>query len=464
MINELREILSWSVKDQSKISDALISELYPELEFNDAIQNYIELKIAMEKKWKIHNRIHDIVNQHVVAPNGTQNVDYFFTLDFEKYNWTDISEFKFNIEGLEGLEIEQETKEIKGQPTVSGEFDLIFLFRINGQEPESEYNKKTIRITINPDPKTLWKNIPSDKDLVFWKPDEVSISSSFTDRKIIAASKRGRSHANSGTCRDDHFEVLNLDNGWSTAIIADGAGSAKFSRKGSELACQKLIEFLQANFSGTGNLDGDLDLIIKDYIENPDANSQAVSYKVYDLISKSTFYVHQELEAFAKKNEFELKALHTTLAFVIIKKFGDLYAIISFGVGDCPIGLISEGGTRLNLLNKLDVGEFGGGTRFITMKEIFSDNLSSRISIKLIQELDYLMLMTDGIYDPKFVVEANLEKIENWNNFLDDIKGDNTEGIGVDFNSSEDESEKLLGWMDFWSPGNHDDRTLAIIF
>ena len=72
--------------------------------------------------------------------------------------------------------------------------------------------------------------------------------------------------------------------------------------------------------------------------------------------------------------------------------------------------------------------------------------------------------MTDGIYDPKFVVEANLEKIENWNNFLDDIKGDNTEGIGVDFNSSEDESEKLLGWMDFWSPGNHDDRTLAIIF
>ncbi|MDA0848574.1 MAG: hypothetical protein O2827_02315, partial [Verrucomicrobia bacterium] len=127
MINELREILSWSVKDQSKISDALISELYPELEFNDAIQNYIELKIAMEKKWKIHNRIHDIVNQHVVAPNGTQNVDYFFTLDFEKYNWTDISEFKFNIEGLEGLEIEQETKEIKGQPKVSGEFDLIFL-------------------------------------------------------------------------------------------------------------------------------------------------------------------------------------------------------------------------------------------------------------------------------------------------------------------------------------------------
>ena len=464
MITELREILSWLVKDQSKISDKLISELYPENEFNEAIQKYIELKKTMEKKWKIHNRIHDIVNQHVVVPNGTQNVDYLFTFDFEKHNWSDIDDFAFKIEGLDGLQIDQETKEIKGRPLVHGEFELIFLFKITGQEPESELNKKTIGLTINPDPKTLWKNIPSDKELVFWKPDEVNSFSHFADRKIIAASKRGRSHANSGTCRDDHFEVMNLDNGWSTAIIADGAGSAKFSRKGSELACQKLIEYLQANFSGSGNLVGELDLIIKDYIENPGDKSQAVSYKVYDLISKSTFFVHQELEAFAKKNEFEFKALHTTLAFVIMKKFGDLYAIISFGVGDCPIGLISQGGTRLNLLNKLDVGEFGGGTRFITMKEIFSDNFSSRISFKLIRELDYLMLMTDGIYDPKFVVEANLEKIENWNNFLDDVKGNNAEGIGVDFNSSEDESEKLLSWMDFWSPGNHDDRTLAIMY
>jgi len=83
MITELREILSWLVKDQSKISDTLISELYPEDEFNEAIQKYIELKTTMEKKWKIHNRIHDIVNQHVVVPNGTQNVDYLFTFDFE---------------------------------------------------------------------------------------------------------------------------------------------------------------------------------------------------------------------------------------------------------------------------------------------------------------------------------------------------------------------------------------------
>jgi hypothetical protein len=24
--------------------------------------------------------------------------------------------------------------------------------------------------------------------------------------------------------------------------------------------------------------------------------------------------------------------------------------------------------------------------------------------------------------------------------------------------------EKLLNWLDFWSPGNHDDRTIAILY
>lgn len=461
MIKEIREILSWTIQDQSKISDSLIGEVYPEIEFHDAIQNYIELKKTMEQKWKIRNRINDILKQHIVLPNGTQNSDYFFSVNFEKNNWHDINDYKFQLEGLEGLSIEEDGRSLKGRPLVSGEFELDFLFKIDGQDPSIDYSIKRIRLTINPDPKTLWKNIPSDKDLIFWKPDELCFSSDFLDKKIIAASKRGRSHANSGTCRDDHFEVFNYENGWSTAIVADGAGSARFSRKGSELACQKLIEFWHSNLHTPDNA---LDSSIQEFIKNPKENNQAINLEIYNLITNSTFFVHQELEAFAKKNEFDLKALHTTLAFVLIKKFGNMYAILSFGVGDCPIGLLSEGCSKLNLLNKLDVGEFGGGTRFITMKEIFKDDFSSRISFKLVEKIDYIVLMTDGIYDPKFVVEANLEKIENWKTFVDDIKGLNDFGAGVDFNSTGNVSEQLLNWMDFWSPGNHDDRTIVIIY
>ena len=117
-------------------------------------------------------------------------------------------------------------------------------------------------------------------------------------------------------------------------------------------------------------------------------------------------------------------------------------------------------------MNPLDVGEFGGGTRFITMPEIFqSNNFAGRLGFRIVKDFDFLMLMTDGIYDPKFEVEANLEKVEKWQAFLDDLQGNNPEKATVGLTAdNENAAAELLAWMDFWSPGNHDDRTLAILF
>jgi hypothetical protein len=73
--------------------------------------------------------------------------------------------------------------------------------------------------------------------------------------------------------------------------------------------------------------------------------------------------------------------------------------------------------------------------------------------------------MSDGIYDPKFIVEANLEKSENWIEFVNDLEGKNEDGIKVEFDkSNKDIANQLSTWMDFWSSGNHDDRTVAIVF
>ena len=73
--------------------------------------------------------------------------------------------------------------------------------------------------------------------------------------------------------------------------------------------------------------------------------------------------------------------------------------------------------------------------------------------------------MSDGIYDPKFEVESNLEKNEKWVEFLADLEGTNEDGIKIDFNSDNlTISSQIDQWMNFWSKGNHDDRTLAIIF
>ena len=29
---------------------------------------------------------------------------------------------------------------------------------------------------------------------------------------------------------------------------------------------------------------------------------------------------------------------------------------------------------------------------------------------------------------------------------------------------NEESAQQLLDWLDFWSPGNHDDRTIAILY
>ena len=84
---------------------------------------------------------------------------------------------------------------------------------------------------------------------------------------------------------------------------------------------------------------------------------------------------------------------------------------------------------------------------------------------KLIGIFSFLFLMTDGIYDAKFEVEANLEKHEKWLDFLNDLAGKNADNTKVDFiNDNSEITKQLSNWMDFWSPGNHDDRTLVIVF
>jgi len=75
------------------------------------------------------------------------------------------------------------------------------------------------------------------------------------------------------------------------------------------------------------------------------------------------------------------------------------------------------------------------------------------------------MMMSDGIYDPKFVVESALDDIKKWQGFLADLGGTNEDGIKVELKKdNKDIVEQFSKWMDFWSPGNHDDRTLAVVF
>ena len=78
-----------------------------------------------------------------------------------------------------------------------------------------------------------------------------------------------------------------------------------------------------------------------------------------------------------------------------------------------------------------------------------------------------LLLMTDGVSDPMFETDVNLNSPAKWDELWDTLaKGFPSDNIpGVDLSDdNEAAKDQLLRWLDFWSPGNHDDRTIAILY
>ena len=96
------------------------------------------------------------------------------------------------------------------------------------------------------------------------------------------------------------------------------------------------------------------------------------------------------------------------------------------------------------------------------MPEIFKDAtaLYQRLRFYIVDDFTALFLMSDGVSDPKFETDANLNNPDKWDTLWDDLKEN-----GVDLTDDNEVSkDQLLDWLDFWAPGNHDDRTIAILY
>lgn len=459
----------------------LFEEFVQQQESIDAVNGIMEKQKSLMDKWKIKNRIVDILSQQIVIPNGTIGKPYLGHIDFEKQNLTDLIFEQF--EGLEeiGMTFNKTSDCIEGIPTLSGDLKFNLLFKVIGEDENEPLHKKVIQLVINPDPKSLWKDIPSDTSDKFWKKDDDSVSGKIGKKNIVVSSKRGRSHKNVGSFRDDDFAFKHIDkSGWSIVAVSDGAGSYSLSRVGSQIACNAVIDYFENHTDPEKSKEFE-DKIVSYNEIGDESILKEIEVLAKQNLYKATVFVHNKIKTVAEetlntspelfdnpKAKSYLDYYHATFIFALFKKYEFGYVILTFGVGDCPIAVMNIEQTETTLLNWLDVGEFGGGTRFITQSDIFHSTeypMATRFNFKIVPDFSYLFLMTDGIYDPKFVVEANLEKSEKWNEFMEDLKGKNEDNALVEFNPENTQiAEQLSSWMDFWSQGNHDDRTLAIVY
>jgi serine/threonine protein phosphatase PrpC len=470
---------------------------------DDEIEGF--LRFISDKLWNLYNQY--IMDKIIVADNEANwNLNVKNAKENQLYNCTvympqltsdvlkGVSIILDSVTGLDqekqGLLLtispDKKSFSITGTPsldyyrqdgaTAESTFEIVIKYRFEGVEMHLDNPsslERRIPFVINQDPRKLWKNLPVDWDNMSepkYKNEDtqseyvkVSALADGTPQKdIVAASKRGRSHAQEGKPRDDHFMLKYMDNGWYIMAVADGAGSALYSREGSRIACKESVNHCIVELTSSRNFEK----AIEDYNafknEGESNARKTVGDYIYKIVGGAAFKAHKQIEAEAAIAKKPTKLYATTLLLTICKHFSFGWFLASFWVGDGAICLYDRKAHTAKILGIPDEGEYAGQTRFLTMPDIFNDikSLYKRLRFNIVDDFTALFLMTDGVSDPKFETDANLNNPDKWDDLWNDFKEN-----GVELKDDNEESKnQLLNWLDFWAPGNHDDRTIAILY
>ena len=393
-----------------------------------------------------------------VLPNGMVGKPYSTVLEFLPSSNAGVH---YQVEGINdlGLLFDKDARTLSGTPSAQGDHKIYLAYRITYASGKFEDKYYVLQLIINHDPRSLWKNIDPDKNDPYWKPNEDKATLITPERVMVAASKRGRSHAHEGTFRDDDFGFRYMkDTGWHIVAVADGAGSAKYSRRGAQIACETALNYLEKILSA--EMTENIAKLASEYNLNPSPEtSKPVADLLYSTLGNSASHSYNAILDEATEKSALPKDYSTTFIVSIAKKFPFGYFVAAFWVGDGGVG-IYEAGKGVKILGESDGGEFAGQTRFLTMKETVQPvEVFRRIRFNIVEDFTALVLMSDGITDAKFQTDNNLARLEKWDELWKDITG--TVELSRDNNEMD---QQLLDWLDFWSPGNHDDRTIAIVF
>ena len=308
-------------------------------------------------------------------------------------------------------------------------------------------------LNVTPNPKLLWKNIPTNPDEPYQTKDEEVCVINAGLRTVLAASKRGRSHAHDGKFRDDSFKVDFIEEtGWFIVAVSDGAGSAKFSREGARIACNTFWEVMREKLSSQ---------TVNDKIDNmPLAERENV---LRNTLLTATYQALSRIDEEAKQaanwcKNVTRRDYHATFLGYVMKHFSEGWQIVSIGIGDGAIALLDRKDC-VHLLTEPDGGEFVGQTRFITMNDVWNDTPITRTKALLVDDFSMIFSMSDGVSDPKFETDNNLKRQECWLALREELET----SVALSC-KSEDSAKSLSAWLDFWSKGNHDDRTLVLVY
>ena len=340
-----------------------------------------------------------------------------------------------------GLAWDADARRIHGTPTISGDVQLTITIEHDGK-PHDIIQP----LHINPDPKSLWQDNPSDQSAPFAKPDSAETLQDTPRGRLLAARVRGRSHAHVGSYCDDDYRInWHEASGIHLLIVSDGAGSASHARLGSQLAVNTTADTIL-------NLLNEAD---KGYHRLAQLNNEQRAQISEFLIARALHAAHSAHRAAAQETGIAEKALSCTLLIALtLPLAGGGWYSAGYQVGDGAAALWLPEGDKLHLLGTADSGAYSGETQFLAAAQLQPEDYRRRIRSVETASAPHVILMTDGVSDAKFETDAALADAQHWRTFWQD--GELQAALAAD-----DPKAALHEWLGFWSRGNHDDRTIA---
>lgn len=482
-----------TVKSAPDLSDQDSLDLLP-LVAGPAVYFLIKTAVESENNQKAFGLIKILIDEALPIMGETgKDFSYSLDLNLDKSFKVVAAKGDQELNQTLGLSVTLEDNLIilQGQPPAGFDGPLSFSFAHFDHIQTPQTHAKAMYIAA--DPRTLWQDLPVEDFEGYPADNEACEARQLleTDKIVVAASCRGRSHAHTGRPRDDNFLIdADEESGWNFVAVADGAGSCRFSRKGSALACASMLatlkqllpsdrmsEFFQANQDCLHEwkrefeaADGCIDPALEEKHHQRMAENSGLCLD--GVIYNAIYTAYNSIVDEAKSRVQEVRDYHTTLICAAFKQFDFGWFIISYWVGDGVMALYNWNQSGRVLVPGIpDSGEFAGQTRFLTMgkEEINPEAVARRTRYTFAKDFESMILATDGITDAFFPSEKSVLDEDEWRNFWSQ-----TLPVGsadappckelFDGKSSPDEQALALRrWLDFWSKGNHDDRSILIV-
>jgi hypothetical protein len=238
--------------------------------------------------------------------------------------------------------------------------------------------------------------------------------------RLLAASRRGKSHAHGGTYREDAFAMTtgSAPAPWWFLAVSDGAGSHSLSRVGSNLATKEAARLVQ-KYAFRG--------------ETPK-----------ETVQRAAKGALQALQREAERRGRQLADFSCTLLLLLWKHDEDEVAV-TFQAGDGFIARVGRDGS-LELLAEADGEKVAGATHFLGSSFV-AQTWDRRFREHSPVDTAGFLVATDGVADDLVPLDAN---------------GPILCGEFPKVLAAEQPSQGLLDLLAYEKRGSFDDRTLAL--